>query len=72
MLLLAERERKKRDEKRFDFVVTGLPENDGCTDAGKVVKLCEDHELGARLTEWKSWKQFVSVKLPLEENRNYY
>ncbi|KAK2711046.1 hypothetical protein QYM36_012272 [Artemia franciscana] len=70
MLLLTERERKQRDETRFNFVVAGLPENDGCTNIEKVVRLCEDHNLGARLTKTKIL--FVSVKLPLEENRNYY
>ncbi|KAK2725613.1 hypothetical protein QYM36_000197 [Artemia franciscana] len=51
MLILAERERNQRDEERSNFVVAGLPENDGCTDTEKVVKLCEDHDLGARLAD---------------------
>ena len=65
MLILAERERKQCDEKRFNFVVAGLPENDGCTDAKKVVKLCEDHDLGACLTNTKILETFCIGKAPL-------
>ncbi|KAK2715117.1 hypothetical protein QYM36_009941 [Artemia franciscana] len=65
MLFLAETERKQRDEKRFNFVVAGLPENDGCTDAEKAVKLCEDHDLGARLTDTEILETVRIGKAPL-------
>ena len=56
---------------RFNFVIAGLPENDGGMDTKKLLGFVMTTTLELALPKPKSWKQVVSVKFPLEENRNY-
>jgi hypothetical protein len=50
-IIQVEVEKELREQKKMNFVVMGLPESTAVNDTTQVVKLTQENELGANITE---------------------